>query len=326
LDISGQLKVSNLGIGLLKTLKVPGLVNIYNEALRAKRTSTDKFQLSDYFPSEEVHDFRQIYHKPIGVLTDTQCYSSCDIFAAAIQDEKIGRVFGEADNTGGGGATVLTLKNNVNRPLPPQVLKIPSNFEMNVGFIQLKRKNGVMLESRGVSSETRAPLSADDIITQGITSQWNRIALKLRDLGRVSGQSNVSFSVSPEYPSHKSLYVNVARNVPVNFVVKVSGVGSVSLFCDNVLVFVRNFAVSSTVSTFSMPYTLPAAQLNLQQSVIVPCVFQVQKADVTLFNVKKTLRVVPGRFKIASSATGIDLLAPSSQHAVENNLAPQFGW
>jgi C-terminal processing protease CtpA/Prc len=75
-----------------------------------------------------VDDFGRIYYEPIGVLTDAGCYSSCDIFAAVFQDKNIGHVFGEVANTGGGGATVLTINENDSQVIPPNVLKIPKRF------------------------------------------------------------------------------------------------------------------------------------------------------------------------------------------------------
>jgi hypothetical protein len=200
---------------------------------------------------------------------------------------------------------------------------------MKVGCIQIIRggqHDNELIEGSRVWTWIKVPPSADDIRTQGSTYQWERIAKKLRDLGNVRGQNSISCSASPDYSSHKSLYVIVARNDTVNFVVRVSGVGRVSLFCNNRFVTGRNIEVSPVVSTFNVPYTVPPPRPIFLPRAIVPCVFQVQKDGMTLFKVKRTLRIVPGRFLITSTATKIDLLAPSNEYAIDNNLAPEFGW
>ncbi|WP_353816781.1 S41 family peptidase [Agromyces sp. SYSU T00266] len=55
-----------------------------------------------------VNDVGQLYHGPVVLITDALCYSATDIFAAGFQDHSIGPVLGVDDNTGAGGANVLT--------------------------------------------------------------------------------------------------------------------------------------------------------------------------------------------------------------------------
>ena len=60
------------------------------------------------YPMELVNSVGQLYQGPVVLVTDAQCYSACDIFAAGFQDHQIGPVLGVAANTGAGGANVVT--------------------------------------------------------------------------------------------------------------------------------------------------------------------------------------------------------------------------
>ncbi|MFE6964813.1 S41 family peptidase [Agromyces sp. NPDC057679] len=60
------------------------------------------------YPDEVVNSVGQLYHGPVVLVTDALCYSATDIFAAGFQDHAIGPVLGVDDNTGAGGANVLT--------------------------------------------------------------------------------------------------------------------------------------------------------------------------------------------------------------------------
>jgi C-terminal processing protease CtpA/Prc len=60
------------------------------------------------YPIELVNSVGQLYQGPVVLVTDAQCYSACDIFAAGFQDHQIEPVLGVEANTGGGGANVVT--------------------------------------------------------------------------------------------------------------------------------------------------------------------------------------------------------------------------
>lgn len=47
--------------------------------------------------------YGQAYFKPVGVFTNGRCYSSCDFFAANMQDNEAAWIFGEDGTTGAGG-------------------------------------------------------------------------------------------------------------------------------------------------------------------------------------------------------------------------------
>ena len=46
------------------------------------------------YPADVVNSVGQVYQGPVVLVTDAQCYSACDIFAAGFQDHEIGPVLG----------------------------------------------------------------------------------------------------------------------------------------------------------------------------------------------------------------------------------------
>ncbi len=60
------------------------------------------------YPEDVINSVGQLYQGPVVLVTDAQCYSATDIFAAGFQDHEIGPVLGVDANTGAGGANVVT--------------------------------------------------------------------------------------------------------------------------------------------------------------------------------------------------------------------------
>lgn len=54
-----------------------------------------------YFNDRFVNHYGMIFLKPVGVLVNSACYSSCDMFTAGFQDNEIGVVYGTEPQTGG---------------------------------------------------------------------------------------------------------------------------------------------------------------------------------------------------------------------------------
>lgn len=54
----------------------------------------------------QANNLGQAYAAPVVLITDAQCYSATDMFAAGFQDHGIGKVLGVDDNTGAGGSNV----------------------------------------------------------------------------------------------------------------------------------------------------------------------------------------------------------------------------
>ncbi|KAH6602669.1 hypothetical protein BASA61_000896 [Batrachochytrium salamandrivorans] len=75
----------------------------------------------------------QVYLRPMGVLNDGRCYSSCEVFSGAIQGHGAGTIFGEDGRTGGGGASVMELDPFLIRVSPTYFQKFPFTQELTSG-------------------------------------------------------------------------------------------------------------------------------------------------------------------------------------------------
>ncbi len=58
--------------------------------------ATSRYTDSVYFDTPEaMSTFGGVYLKPVGVFTNANCYSSCDLFSANMQDSAAATIFGE---------------------------------------------------------------------------------------------------------------------------------------------------------------------------------------------------------------------------------------
>ena len=68
------------------------------------------------------------------LVTDAQCYSACDIFAAGFQDHEIGPVLGVEANTGAGGANVVTHEELRTEWTSGALKQLPKGVQMRVAL------------------------------------------------------------------------------------------------------------------------------------------------------------------------------------------------
>lgn len=119
-------------------------------------------------PANEIDLIGQYYFKPVALLTNANCYSSCDMFSALMQDHEAAIIFGEDSTTGAGGAnnfdhtgTIRILRDNLG---PYQ--KLPSGQDIGFSFRQTLRtgkSEGVLIEDRGVLSDHVVPTTLSDL-------------------------------------------------------------------------------------------------------------------------------------------------------------------
>jgi hypothetical protein len=116
--------------------------------------------------------YGQVFFKPVTVITNASCYSSCDNFAALMQDHEAGRIIGEDSATGGGGANVwdhAAVLRDYN-PLPPELRLRPmphgQNMRMPIRHIVRLGDEKLLLEDVGVVSDEVVPVSREDILQQ----------------------------------------------------------------------------------------------------------------------------------------------------------------
>ncbi|KAJ3089935.1 hypothetical protein HK102_005129 [Quaeritorhiza haematococci] len=132
----------------------------------------------------------QAYFKPTAVLMNSWCYSSCDMFSAAMQDIGAAIIFGEDPQTGAGGANVWDYS-LLHDCLPDDLPSLrEEGINPNIAFRQLIRngKNaGELIEDVGVVADFVVRPQVSDL-EPGKTSwsNWDRIASQLERLGRNS--------------------------------------------------------------------------------------------------------------------------------------------
>lgn len=118
------------------------------------------------YPADVVNSVGQLYHGPIVLITDAQCYSASDIFAAGFQDHQIGLVLGVETNTGAGGANVVThddLRTDwADGPLRP----LPKGAQMRVALrrcLRVGTRSGQPVEDLGVIPNELHDLTRRDL-------------------------------------------------------------------------------------------------------------------------------------------------------------------
>lgn len=114
----------------------------------------------------------QAYFKPMAVLNNSSCYSSCDLMSASLQDHGVAVIYGEDGATGGGGANNVQLEYFVtNTPAgqPGPFALLPAQSSMGVAWRQAVRvgKNaGKLIEEVGITPDKLAPPSIADFYSQ----------------------------------------------------------------------------------------------------------------------------------------------------------------
>lgn len=118
---------------------------------------------------QRVNEIGQSYFKPVAVFTDANCYSSCDMFSALMQDFGAATLFGEDSTTGAGGANNWNL-NEMISDLPEgkkgPFKKLPN--EQNIGFslrqtVRVGMNAGKLIEDVGVLSDRILPATLEDL-------------------------------------------------------------------------------------------------------------------------------------------------------------------
>ncbi|KAH9274311.1 hypothetical protein BASA83_003309 [Batrachochytrium salamandrivorans] len=156
----------------------------------------------------------RLYFNPVGVYTNGACHSTCETFAAQIQDYGIGTVFGDDETTGGSGANALSsdasyfADRSLEYSADPFTKKLtgenPSHkfyTRVTVGARQLVRSGnyaGQLIEDNGVKSSVIVRSTIDDILPgdRG-ASNYDRIADYLGDVAKRKVDKNVYFISEP---------------------------------------------------------------------------------------------------------------------------------
>ncbi|HEU5471917.1 MAG TPA: S41 family peptidase [Actinophytocola sp.] len=131
------------------------------------RTAAQYSAALPLYSEDLVNIVGQIYHGPVVLITDALCYSATDIFAAGFQDNGIGPVLGVADNTGAGGANVLTHADLRALWTKGPLRALPGGAEFRVALrrsLRVGTRFGQPVEDLGVVPDIRYRLTRRDLL------------------------------------------------------------------------------------------------------------------------------------------------------------------
>ena len=123
------------------------------------------------YPAEVVNSVGQVYQGPVVLVTDAQCYSACDIFAAGFQDHEIGPVLGVEANTGAGGANVVTHEDLRGEWTDGALKQLPKGVQMRVSLrrcLRVGSRFGQPVEDLGVVPDALHALTKRDLLEENV--------------------------------------------------------------------------------------------------------------------------------------------------------------
>ncbi|KAH6591468.1 hypothetical protein BASA61_004979 [Batrachochytrium salamandrivorans] len=156
--------------------------NVYPFAKAWKKTKKGNRFTDVFFTNsmESANTIGQAYLRPMGILNDARCFSSCEVFSGSIQGHDAGIIFGEDGQTGGGGAAVLKLD--------PFLIRVsPTYFKSS----HSPRSLPVVLKHTQIHSQLVSPRL---FVLVAIRAKPLRI---LARTGRENGQSRLHFVCEP---------------------------------------------------------------------------------------------------------------------------------
>ncbi|KAH9272634.1 hypothetical protein BASA83_005139 [Batrachochytrium salamandrivorans] len=273
----------------------------------------------------------QAYVRPMGVLNDARCYSSCEVFSGSIQGHSAGTIFGEDGRTGGGGATVMKLDPSLIRVSPTYFKKFPFSQELasgsktytntlSVGVTQIVRTGlykGQDIEDAGIKTEFIFRPRWSDLQPGSTTNtQYDRIAASLARIGRKNGQSRLHF-VSEPFSIEKPLGV-------FSLEVEAAGIEEFIVFQDDGKTVAAQQKVTTDKQKFSIPVSAAGSALGNNRITIVG-----KTAGKQVLKTIRNVRTIPTDDKyIKISTSGFTFAGISDSVGLYQspNTAPGDGW
>ena len=170
------------------------------------------------YPADLVNSVGQVYQGPVVLVTDAQCYSACDIFAAGFQDHEIGPVLGVEANTGAGGANVVTHEDLRTEWTGGTLKQLPKGVQMRVALrrcLRVGSRMGQPVEDLGVVPDTlheltRRDLLADnaDLMAAAGTLLAQRQSRLLRFTSTAAGAKKRKLTITTESVASIDVYVS----------------------------------------------------------------------------------------------------------------------
>ncbi len=170
------------------------------------------------YPGDLVNSVGQIYQGPVVLVTDAQCYSACDIFAAGFQDHQMGPVLGVDANTGAGGANVVTHEALRTEWTDGGLKQLPKGVQMRVALrrcLRVGARMGQPLEDLGVIPDHLHQLTKRDLLEDNADLMASAGVLlgqgqprTLRFTSTATGAQKRKLSITTEAIASIDIYVN----------------------------------------------------------------------------------------------------------------------
>lgn len=142
----------------------------------------------------------QVYFGKVVLLTNSECFSSCDLFAATMKDNAKITIYGTDHSTFGGGANVWS----INEIAPVfKKLNIPVELPQKIGMratgrhaYRLSTKS--IIEDAGVATDIYLTETSEDVINTEASSVVARIFSDLSNNTNLKNSSETSFKIENE--------------------------------------------------------------------------------------------------------------------------------
>ncbi len=124
-------------------------------------------------PSYYANSFKQVYTKPVAVLSNASSYSATDLFVCSMQDNDAAVIYGEDPRTGAGGASVRN-HNDFVKDFGAPFEALPQDIGMTSSYMQTVRfghHKGQLIEDFGCIADVRVDRTQADLVSRNQIQQ-----------------------------------------------------------------------------------------------------------------------------------------------------------
>jgi C-terminal processing protease CtpA/Prc len=266
------------------------------------RGTSARFTATAPMTDELVTNSRtQVYFKPVAVLTNAKCFSSCDMFTASMQDNGLAQIWGEDFTTGAGGANVITdatfrsfLPDGPNNPFPV----LPNGQVMRDAWRQTVRVGshaGQLIEDYGVLRDQDGTKTMNDVLHPS-ASQLGRITTALAALSSAA-RGSVYMQTSG--------VLDVGVGAPVGFDATVADTDGIDVVVDGKIVAHQSLALGPAQLVHIN--VAPMTELGLYRVEL-----RGLRAGVRVWRAFATVRVVPPYAPLPAGGLSLDFSSGSA--------------
>ncbi len=267
----------------------------------------------------------QSYLKPVIILTDSACFSTCDMFTAGMQDNGIATVIATDGQTGGGGANVITYS-DFEKSYPQGVenpyLPLPGGQDMRTAWrrsIRIGKNQGVVLENAGAIADQTVKMTVNDLISPD-SELFAKLTQSLNDQYLQSAAENTQVILDTK------TRVDFKNGDELSVPMKLSGTSAVEIRTNGNLL--------SQVSVGAEASTLQSTELKVPSKALISLsdlshVELIGKINTTSANSEKVWRKMIAVRRIPTNIASL----PATVNMTSNSIAPfvsfknnQEGW